>query len=163
VNTSSLVRDGMNIPVIVLPYVNAALASRAPFRRAVQSLREEGVRVLLGPGGWNRTSRAAATTPPGSPGTSHSTKSNALPRWFCNPRPHGSAEVWALAVLQVVADPEPLRVVHGKAVEFTGVEEVEFGGLVAGGQSTVRRSQPPLRTVNACRSPAEPCSLAGAG
>ena len=42
---------GMGIPVIVLPYVNAALASRAPFRRAVESLREEGVRILLGPGG----------------------------------------------------------------------------------------------------------------
>jgi phosphopantothenoylcysteine synthetase/decarboxylase len=42
---------GMNIPVVVLPYVNAALANRAPFRRAVQSLREEGVRILLGPGG----------------------------------------------------------------------------------------------------------------
>jgi len=42
---------GMGIPVIVLPYVNAALASRAPFHRAVESLREEGVRILLGPGG----------------------------------------------------------------------------------------------------------------
>lgn len=41
---------GMGIPVIVLPYVNAALASRAPFRRAVESLRDEGVRILLGPG-----------------------------------------------------------------------------------------------------------------
>ena len=42
---------GMDIPVIVLPYVNAALASRAPFRRGVESLRDEGVRILLGPGG----------------------------------------------------------------------------------------------------------------
>jgi phosphopantothenoylcysteine synthetase/decarboxylase len=42
---------GMGIPVIVLPYVNAALASRAPFRRAVDSLRDEGVHVLLGSGG----------------------------------------------------------------------------------------------------------------
>jgi Flavoprotein len=41
---------GMRIPVIVLPYVNAALAGRAPFRRSVESLRDEGVRVLLGPG-----------------------------------------------------------------------------------------------------------------
>jgi hypothetical protein len=41
---------GMGLPVIVLPYVNAALASRAPFRRSVESLREEGVRILLGPG-----------------------------------------------------------------------------------------------------------------
>jgi phosphopantothenoylcysteine synthetase/decarboxylase len=41
---------GMGIPVIVLPYVNAALASRAPFQRAVESLRGEGVRILLGPG-----------------------------------------------------------------------------------------------------------------
>jgi phosphopantothenoylcysteine synthetase/decarboxylase len=42
---------GMGIPVIVLPYVNAALADRAPFGRSVESLREEGVRILLGPGG----------------------------------------------------------------------------------------------------------------
>jgi hypothetical protein len=41
---------GMGLPVIVLPYVNAALASRAPFRRSVESLREEGVRILLGRG-----------------------------------------------------------------------------------------------------------------
>lgn len=43
---------GMSIPVLVLPFVNAALASRAPFRRSVKSLREEGVRILLGPGGF---------------------------------------------------------------------------------------------------------------
>jgi len=41
---------GMSLPVIVLPYVNAALASRAPFRRSVASLRDEGVHILLGPG-----------------------------------------------------------------------------------------------------------------
>ena len=41
---------GMGVPVIVLPYVNAALASRAPFRRSVDSLRDEGVRILIGPG-----------------------------------------------------------------------------------------------------------------
>ncbi|HEY6313421.1 MAG TPA: hypothetical protein VIY52_21815 [Streptosporangiaceae bacterium] len=34
-----------------LPFVNAALASRVPFRRSVESLRAEGVRILLGPGG----------------------------------------------------------------------------------------------------------------
>jgi phosphopantothenoylcysteine synthetase/decarboxylase len=41
---------GMDIPVVVLPFVNSALASRAPFRRSVESLRGEGVRILLGPG-----------------------------------------------------------------------------------------------------------------
>jgi phosphopantothenoylcysteine synthetase/decarboxylase len=38
------------IPVVMLPFVNSALASRRPFRRSVDSLRDEGVRVLLGPG-----------------------------------------------------------------------------------------------------------------
>jgi hypothetical protein len=33
-----------------LPYVNAALAGRAPFLRAVDSLGDEGVHILLGPG-----------------------------------------------------------------------------------------------------------------
>ena len=41
---------GMGVPTVVLPFVNAALASRAPFRRSVESLRDEGVRILLGPG-----------------------------------------------------------------------------------------------------------------
>jgi hypothetical protein len=38
------------VPVVVLPFVNTALAGRVPFRRAVASLRTEGVHVLLGPG-----------------------------------------------------------------------------------------------------------------
>ncbi|MBB2910901.1 phosphopantothenoylcysteine synthetase/decarboxylase [Streptosporangium becharense] len=43
---------GLGIPVVVMPCVNAALASRAPFRRSVRALRAEGVRVLLGPEGF---------------------------------------------------------------------------------------------------------------
>jgi phosphopantothenoylcysteine synthetase/decarboxylase len=38
------------IPVVILPFVNTALASRQPFQRAVAQLRDEGVNVLLGPG-----------------------------------------------------------------------------------------------------------------
>ncbi|GAA2208436.1 flavoprotein [Nonomuraea monospora] len=41
---------GLGIPVVILPFVNSALASRAPFRRSVEDLRAEGIRVLLGPG-----------------------------------------------------------------------------------------------------------------
>jgi phosphopantothenoylcysteine synthetase/decarboxylase len=41
---------GMGVPIVVLPFVNSALAARAPFRHSVDSLRREGVRVLLGPG-----------------------------------------------------------------------------------------------------------------
>ncbi|MFJ8202713.1 flavoprotein [Micromonospora chalcea] len=40
---------GRQVPTVIVPFVNAALAARAPFRHAVASLREEGVRVLLGP------------------------------------------------------------------------------------------------------------------
>lgn len=40
----------LDIPVVVLPFVNTALAARAPFRHSVDQLRAEGVRVLLGPG-----------------------------------------------------------------------------------------------------------------
>ena len=43
---------GLGVPAIVLPFVNSALAGRAPFRRSVESLRAEGVRILLGPGGF---------------------------------------------------------------------------------------------------------------
>ncbi|MEU4422438.1 flavoprotein [Actinoplanes sp. NPDC024001] len=41
---------GLGIPVVVLPFVNSALAARTAFRRSVEQLRSEGVRVLLGPG-----------------------------------------------------------------------------------------------------------------
>ena len=41
---------GTSTPITVLPFVNSALASRAPFRRSVESLRSEGVKILLGPG-----------------------------------------------------------------------------------------------------------------
>jgi hypothetical protein len=40
----------MGLPIVVLPFVNAALASRAPFQRNVESLRAEGVSILTGPG-----------------------------------------------------------------------------------------------------------------
>lgn len=43
---------GMGTPIVVLPFVNSALANRVAFRRSVETLRGEGVRVLLGPGGF---------------------------------------------------------------------------------------------------------------
>ena len=52
---------GRGLPVVILPFVNTALASRRPFVRAVESLRAEGVQVLLGPGQWE-------PHPPGSGG-----------------------------------------------------------------------------------------------
>ena len=42
---------GLGVPIVVLPFVNSALASRPPFRRSVDALRAEGVHILLGPGG----------------------------------------------------------------------------------------------------------------
>ncbi len=41
---------GLSIPVVMLPFVNAALAARRPFERSVVQLRHEGVQVLLGQG-----------------------------------------------------------------------------------------------------------------
>jgi phosphopantothenoylcysteine synthetase/decarboxylase len=41
----------LGVPIVVLPFVNSALAARAPFRRSVDELRREGVHILLGPGG----------------------------------------------------------------------------------------------------------------
>ena len=43
---------GVGVPTVVLPFVNTALADRAPFRRSVESLRAEGIQILLGPGGF---------------------------------------------------------------------------------------------------------------
>jgi Flavoprotein len=42
---------GLGIPIVVLPFVNSALASRPPFHRSVDNLRAEGIRILLGDGG----------------------------------------------------------------------------------------------------------------
>lgn len=39
------------VPIVVLPFVNYALAARVPFRRSIEELRREGVHILLGPGG----------------------------------------------------------------------------------------------------------------
>jgi phosphopantothenoylcysteine synthetase/decarboxylase len=38
---------GRQIPVVMVPWVNAPLAARAPFRRALAQLQEEGVRIVL--------------------------------------------------------------------------------------------------------------------
>jgi phosphopantothenoylcysteine synthetase/decarboxylase len=43
-------QTGRGLPIVVLPFVNSALASRAPFKQSVKSLRAEGVSILLGPG-----------------------------------------------------------------------------------------------------------------
>jgi phosphopantothenoylcysteine synthetase/decarboxylase len=43
-------QTGLGVPIVVLPFVNAALASRAPFQQSVKSLRAEGVSIMLGPG-----------------------------------------------------------------------------------------------------------------
>jgi phosphopantothenoylcysteine synthetase/decarboxylase len=43
---------GAGVPIVVLPFVNSALAARLPFRRSVEALRGEGIRILLGPGGF---------------------------------------------------------------------------------------------------------------
>jgi Flavoprotein len=42
---------GLRIPTAVLPFLNSAQASRIPFKSSVESLRREGIRILLGPGG----------------------------------------------------------------------------------------------------------------
>ncbi|PWU56070.1 flavoprotein [Micromonospora sp. S4605] len=44
---------GRQVPTVVVPFVNAALAVRAPFQRAVADLRDERVRIFLGTDdGW---------------------------------------------------------------------------------------------------------------
>lgn len=43
---------GLGLPVVVLPFVNAAYAERLPFRRSVASLKKEDVLVLLGEGAF---------------------------------------------------------------------------------------------------------------
>lgn len=43
---------GMDTPIVVLPFVNSALANRVAFHRSVETLRSEGVHILLGAGGF---------------------------------------------------------------------------------------------------------------
>ena len=41
----------LGVPIVVLPFVNSALAARTPFRHSLEDLRREGVHLLLGPSG----------------------------------------------------------------------------------------------------------------
>lgn len=54
---------GLGIKIVVLPFVNQALATNRVFTRSVQELRRAGVRVLFGPGEFEphppRTGRQA--------------------------------------------------------------------------------------------------------
>ncbi|WP_166387860.1 flavoprotein [Catellatospora methionotrophica] len=69
--TSAAELIGRGVPTVVVPFVNAALAARAPFRRSVDALRDEGVYVMLGaPYAWE----------PHEPGTGH-TRQAVFP-WF---------------------------------------------------------------------------------
>jgi hypothetical protein len=43
---------GRGTPVVVLPFVNTALASRRPFKQAVAALRTEDVKIIFSPGQW---------------------------------------------------------------------------------------------------------------
>ena len=43
---------GLGIPVVVLPFVNAALAANPSFRHSIDRLRAIGVSVVFGPGEW---------------------------------------------------------------------------------------------------------------
>jgi phosphopantothenoylcysteine synthetase/decarboxylase len=47
--TSTAELIGRGIPTVVVPFVNAALASRTPFQRSIADLRAEGIRVISGP------------------------------------------------------------------------------------------------------------------
>lgn len=40
---------GLGLPIVILPFVNSALASRLPLDRSIGQLRGEGVRVYFGP------------------------------------------------------------------------------------------------------------------
>ncbi|MFC7246999.1 flavoprotein [Catellatospora aurea] len=54
---------GRRVPTVIVPFVNAALAARRPFVSAVESLRQEGIAVVLG---------QASSWLPHQPGTGHS-------------------------------------------------------------------------------------------
>lgn len=43
---------GLGVPIVVLPFVNTALAANRVFQRSVAELRESGVTVLFGEGGF---------------------------------------------------------------------------------------------------------------
>jgi phosphopantothenoylcysteine synthetase/decarboxylase len=43
-------QTGLGIPIVAVPFVSEALASRPPFKRSLNALRAEGVSVLLGSG-----------------------------------------------------------------------------------------------------------------
>ncbi|MBE3012298.1 flavoprotein [Microbispora sp. NEAU-D428] len=52
---------GLGIPVVVLPFVNSALAARKPFRHSIEILRTEGICILLGSGQFEPHAAGAGT------------------------------------------------------------------------------------------------------
>jgi hypothetical protein len=69
----------LDVPIVVLPFVNTALASRQPFRHSVDALRAEGIRILLGPSGFQPHPPAPARTSSRPiPGTSPLTRPDHL-------------------------------------------------------------------------------------
>jgi len=82
---------GLRIPVIIAPFVNAALASRRAYQRSLTQLRQEGIRILDGDGQIRPTRPAPAVrSPNGFPGTSPSTRRAATSVSLLRPRFAGS-------------------------------------------------------------------------
>lgn len=49
---------GLGVPIVVLPFVNTALAANRVFLRSVEELRQAGVTVLFGDGGGGAQPRS---------------------------------------------------------------------------------------------------------
>ncbi len=60
---------GLGIPVVVLPFVNSALAARTPYRRSLEDLRADGVRIVPNPDpttapyAWDRAMKELGPSP----------------------------------------------------------------------------------------------------
>jgi len=59
---------GRRLPIVVLPFVNAALAANPTYARSVQTLRGDGVHLLDGSPGTDGVRRGLAPHPPGTGG-----------------------------------------------------------------------------------------------
>jgi hypothetical protein len=137
---------GVGVPIAVLPFVNTALAANAVFHRSVTALQGAGVRVLLGPDGFEPHPGAPAA--PGSRptrGISSSMRSKAATRPDLAKPDESQADSYgpAPSCLRSVAPADTGRKLPASTVSTS--TEASGGGASGSGMGREVRSRPPPR------------------
>ena len=78
----------LDVPIVVLPFVNSTLVGREPFRRSAEALCAEGVRILPGPGGFQPRKSQSPHLSGAGRGTAQTLITRGFARACRRPGPH---------------------------------------------------------------------------